>query len=649
MSKNLYKKNDANFPRLATDTLFVDFTDEHKYTGYINDMVEFINGFQLKDAEHWARFVEQFRHDADGADGGWRGEYWGKMMRGACFVYSLTKDSDLYAILKKTVSDMIDSADKDGRISSYAVESEFNGWDMWCRKYVLLGMQYFIEICNDNEFTKKIVASMKGQVDYLIDHIGDDKIVITSTSTFWEGLNASSILEPVVRLYNITGEEKYLTFAEHIVKNGGIASNDVVKLVLESDILPCQLPVKKAYEMISFFEGILEYFRVTKEEKYKTAVISFADRILKSDFTVIGCCGCYYENFDNSTVRQANTNPIKIQQETCVTVTLMKFMYQLTLLTGDAKYVDAFERSMYNAYLGAINTEKVTNKKLEAEHPEYFIEPLPFDSYSPLVAAARGIGIGGMKVMRDNHYYGCCVCIGPAGLGMFSKMALMTSKNGFALNLYNTGTIKATTPAGNAVVFNIETEYPKTGTVKVTVNLDSDEEFELKVRNPEWSKTTTLLVNGQSVPVTEGYITINRVFKDGDTIELSLDMRTEAFYVSTQGPKVITGFTPADRVLPAYDKDDPIAKERIALRRGPVFLAQENRLGYNVDEATAFAIDADGYVDAIVPEDSKAPFKTLVEVEVPLKDGSKVLLTDYASAGKLWTEESKMAVWMLAK
>ncbi len=647
MQKTLYEKNNANLPRLDTDTFFVDFKDEHKYYGYINDMVEFINGFQLKNTEHWARFVEQFRHDADGADGGWRGEYWGKLMRGACFVYSLNKDPELYAVLKKAVSDMIDSAENDGRISSYARESEFNGWDMWCRKYVLLGMQYFIEICDEADFVEKIIASMKGQVDYLMQHIGDDKMVITSTSTFWEGLNSSSILEPVVRLYNITGEEKYLTFAEHIVKNGGIASNDVVKLVLESDILPYQLPVKKAYEMISFFEGILEYYRVTKEEKYKTAVIAFADRILKSDFTVIGCCGCYYENFDNSTVRQANTNPIKIQQETCVTVTLMKYMYQLTLLTGDAKYVDAFERSMYNAYLGAINTEKVTNKKLEAEHPEYFIEPLPFDSYSPLVAAARGIGIGGMKVMRDNHYYGCCVCISPAGLGMFAKMALLSSKNGFALNLYNEGVIKATTPAGNAAVFTTETEYPKSGNIKVTLNLNTDEEFELKVRNPEWSKTTTLLVNGESVPATEGYITLNRVWKDGDTIELILDMRTQAFYVSVEGPKLITGFTPADRILPAYEKDDPLAKERIALRRGPVFLAQENRLGCNVDEATAFEIGEDGYVEVEVSD--KVPFRHLVGAEVPLKDGSKMLLCDYASAGKLWTEESKMAVWMLSK
>ena len=60
--------------------------------------------------------MQQFREDADGADAGCRGEYWGKMMRGASFVYSYTGNEKLYDILVQTVTDMMDSADKDGRI-----------------------------------------------------------------------------------------------------------------------------------------------------------------------------------------------------------------------------------------------------------------------------------------------------------------------------------------------------------------------------------------------------------------------------------------------------------------------------------------------------------------------------------------------------
>ena len=55
---------------------------------------------------------------------------------------------------------MINAAEPDGRISSYRKEREFRGWDIWCRKYVLLGMQYFIEICKDDELKNKIIKGI---------------------------------------------------------------------------------------------------------------------------------------------------------------------------------------------------------------------------------------------------------------------------------------------------------------------------------------------------------------------------------------------------------------------------------------------------------------------------------------------------------
>ena len=53
---------------------------------------------QLKRADLWKRFVYQFRERPDGPDRRWRGEYWGKMMRGAAFVYSYTRDAELFDV-----------------------------------------------------------------------------------------------------------------------------------------------------------------------------------------------------------------------------------------------------------------------------------------------------------------------------------------------------------------------------------------------------------------------------------------------------------------------------------------------------------------------------------------------------------------------
>lgn len=72
--------------------------------------------------------------------------------------------------------------------------------------------------------------------------------------------------------------------------------------------------------------------------------------------------------------------------------------------------------------------------------------PLPFDSYSPLTAGTRGNGIGGLKLMSDNHYYGCCACIGSAGCGLIPKITLLRAEDGLVLNLFISGTVTARTP-----------------------------------------------------------------------------------------------------------------------------------------------------------------------------------------------------------
>ena len=646
---NIYEKNTANYPRLKTDIMFDDLNRESDFGGFVDEYIRYIEDFQLLDEDLWTRFVQQFNEDAD-FDAGWRGEYWGKMMRGSAMTYAYTKNPRLYAAMEKTVNDMIDSADDDGRISSYGCDHEFDGWDMWSRKYVMLGMQYFMEVCKDKQLNDRIIESMKKQADYIIAKIGDEegKLPITSATRHWRGLNSSSILEPIVRLYNITGEKRYFEFAQYIVSSGGTDVENIFELAYENKFYPYQYPVTKAYEMTSCFEGLLEFYRITGIEKYKTALINYADRILESDFTVIGCAGCTHELFDHSTVRQSNTTNGEIMQETCVTVTLMKFFWQMTLLTGNSRYVDAFEISMYNAYFGSINTEKIVKRDvIDNYSTDCITEIMPFDSYSPLTAGVRGTGIGGFKVMSDNHYYGCCACIGSAGMGLIPKMAMLAANDGYVINLFINGVVKMNTECD--AEFNIQTDYPKTGKVNITVNADG--EFTLYIRNPHWSDNTEVTVNCEKTEVCDGYIKIRKHWKKGDRVELNLDMRTKVVYPIEYGHeilmnKVIWGH---NYMVSTYDEQDPEALNHIALTRGPITLAQDSRNGYSVDEPSDIKIEDGGYVEVIIPKESTVQYPHIVEANIPLANGEYMTVTDYASAGKLWSEQSKMAAWIRVK
>jgi hypothetical protein len=328
----------------------------------------------------------------------------------------------------------------------------------------------------------------------------------------------------------------------------------------------------------------------------------------------------------------------------------MKFLYRVYLLTGDTRYVDAFEISFYNAYLGAINTEKVIDPSILAEHPDWMVEPLPFDSYSPLTAGRRGRKIGGLQCMSDMHYYGCCACIGSAGLGTVPMIQLCRADDGVALNLFIDGSASSKTPQGRALELLTATDYPRDGKVALHLNLEVSERFVLRIRDPYWSKTTTVTVNGKADgKKVGGYIEIDREWKSGDAVELELDMRIEAIRPTPYGSQVLMNeiVWEADHMIPTFDREDPLASKHIALRRGPVMLAQDNRLGYSVDEPTAFLVREDGYVDSY--ECTRGlPYNAIVSLELPTENG-RVTLTDYASAGKLWSDESKIAVWMLTK
>lgn len=648
--QNLYPQDSVNYKRTETDVLFSDPEVTLSEAGNFTGVIDYITKSQLIRPDLWTRFVSQFKLHSDDSNRGWRGEYWGKMMRGAAFVYSLTKDKELYDTMTDTINDMLTAEDELGRISSYSVDCEFQGWDLWCRKYVLLGMQYYAEICDDPALIQRLIASMKRQADYLISKLGpasEGKLRITRASTCWRGLNSSSILEPIVRLYDLTGEQKYLVFASYIVSEGGIQLTDIFELAYKDTTDPYQYPVTKAYEMMSCFEGLLEYYRATGIEKHKQAVVRFARRVINSDITIIGSAGCTHELFDHSAARQTDTAYQGIMQETCVTVTWMKFCWQLLSLTGDPVFADKFEESLYNAYLGSVNTKNIVNteviKKLSAEA---IPEPLTFDSYSPLLPGTRGRQIGGCQVMPDKHLYGCCACIGAAGAGLISKVAGMISEKGVAVNLYMDAVLALRTPENQPLSLSVSGNYPAEGNVSIAVALDRPERFTVSLRIPGWSRATAVRVNGEEVQVTEGYTNIERVWEKGDRIELCLDMRTRVIHAPRCEHDILMTARSweLDISYPTVFTESPDAKFHIALRRGPVILARDARLGENVDSPVNIKYDLDGVV-AAEPSDS-ARFEKIVEFKIPQVDGSFITVVDYGSAGKTWDENSRVACWM---
>ena len=360
-------------------------------------------------------------------------------------------------------------------------------------------------------------------------------------------------------------------------------------------------------QMLSTITSIAQSLKSASAPTESTA----EEKINETDVTIIGCSGCTHELFDNSIVKQTEFNDVQMQ-ETCVTVTWMRVLARLHLITGNVSYVDRIEKSAFNALYGSINTKN--EKGFSIEDGE-FLDPVIFDSYSPLYNNRRGFVTGGFKRFRTGGFYGCCACIGSAGTGIFPLISALKSDTGIVINEAFEGVINTTTPNGNKVTLNAVTDYPVGDKYALAIFLENDEQFEILVRIPDWCDEATLKIGDEIKKVYPGYVSLNRVWSDGDTIELE---------------------------LPHYLKSHHL-NGKTAYTYGPLVLARdEMKEGKKTDteftptEYSAFKI---------VPAGDGEMLRILLECE-----GEDVLLTDYASCGKYWTNKNaKVSVWLNAK
>lgn len=593
--------------------------------GQLKEVLQFIKDHQLYDTSLFAKFVSLFRTPSDDADLGWRCEYWGKMMCGGAMICKYDNDDRLYATLEASVKDLLRTQKEDGSFTTYSPLKQFQGWDVWGRKYILLGLEYFYEICRDPDLSKAILRAMMRHADAILAEVGENKLSIHDTSMHWQGINSCSILEPYVRLYNLTKEKRYLDFAAYIVNDCKTSDADIFACAFQNKVPPSSYPVTKAYEVMSCFEGLTEYYRVTRNPEDREAVIRFADAILANETTILGSIGCTGENFDHARVTQTKVPPCEIMQETCVSVTWMKLCFQLLCLTGNPKYADAMERTFYNAYLGTLNTE--LNLCTEPVSHQ-LVGFLPFDSYTPLLPGSRrGFGgIGGFKRMSDGSAYGCCACIGSVGMGIFPAAAILRQERTLVLNHYFNGTMTLTTPGGQTLRLQIQCAYPYDDRIRIVLHLPSPESFVLALRiAKDWKQAEIRYQTESFIASESGYVCLDKQFSDGDAVILNLDLPVRAVYP---------------------DADAENRNAYFAVLQGNIVYALDSRCGVSSDVPLAIRTETDQTI-AATRSNHPALIRCNSVIAIPLTDGNNLPLVDFASAGKHWKDS--YAVWMNKK
>ena len=228
-------------------------------------------------------------------------------------------------------------------------------------------------------------------------------------------------------------------------------------------------------------------------------------------------------------------------------------------------------------------------------------------------------------VMQADAGLSCCVVSGSRALMLTPFWAVMQAGEGPVLNLYFPGQFEAKTASGGKVRIEMETDYPRLGAVRMTVKPARSETFTLSLRIPAWSRETVLKLNDQPLAVRPGtYAKIRRQWAAGDQVQLALDMRA--------------------RVL-----DAPDGKGQVAVQRGPVLLALDDRLAPPEKGAVAVLKRNASYVEAKPDADAANKTGVWMAFDVPfMVNGSPKTLTmcDYASAGNGWSERNRFRTWL---
>ncbi|MGC8654713.1 MAG: beta-L-arabinofuranosidase domain-containing protein, partial [Candidatus Kryptoniota bacterium] len=261
----------------ANDVLVPALPSQVKIKGYVGERIDSCieNRVMVQSIESIIRpFRLRFENNIDGWD--WRCEFFGKWFTSAMLAYSYQPTIQHRSVIEKALTNLLKTQSPNGYIGTYDKRHRLQGWDIWGIKYTLLGLIAYYDQTKNN----RVLEAACKLADWLLERVGPGKVNIASTGIpALKGLPSSSILEPMVLLYERTRSEKYLDFARYIVHQWSIPNNLApTGLRLIQDALEGVPPSKlggapKAYEMTSCFEGLLDLYRVTGEKRYLQAGI----------------------------------------------------------------------------------------------------------------------------------------------------------------------------------------------------------------------------------------------------------------------------------------------------------------------------------------------------------------------------------------
>lgn len=511
----------------------------------------------------------------DSGENGIGGHSYGHYMSACVAMYNQTRNEQLKKNVERAVELLGIAQDDDGFVAGfsrvnldYVFDHPNDFWaggnndaflqGIWAPWYTihkllagLIDAYQYMGIEDALVYAERLAAYAKNGTDKLNDE-QMEKMLVGEHG----GIN-----ESFAQLYEITGNEDYLNLAKRF------SHKAVMDPLSRGENI---LPGLHANTQIPKMCGAAKIYLLTGDEYYKKAAENFWKFVVETQTYANGGTSNYefFTDVDEEPLSDKNC-------ETCCVYNMLKLTEYIFQWDQSSKYTDYYENVLYNQILGSQNSEG-------------------YKTYSV------DLSMGASTVFLSHDNFECCLGTGMENPGRYHRMIYYKTADDLYVNLFINSTVNWNE---KGMTVTLQTDYPEKDTVKLTVDKAESTEAALRIRVPQWTEEMTVSVNGEETeaPAVNGYAVIERVWNQGDVVDIKVPMQLELY--TARGDDHLVAFK-YGAILLAGDLGSDRVRSVVAPTRDPEDFIQKTGDGLE------FVID-----QALQPGDRSITLKPFYEFE----------------------------------
>ena len=399
----------------------------------------------------------------------------------------------------------------------------------------------------------------------------------------------------LIELYRTTKEKKYLALVNKLI--------DIRGTVEGTDDNSDREPFREMDKVVGhavranyLFAGVADVYAETGDETLMNTLNKLWDNVINTKMYVTGGCGALYDgvsvdgtSYKPDTVQKVHQSygrdfqlpNFSAHNETCANIGNVLWNWRMFLLTGDTKYADIVELTLYNSVLSGVS---MSGTKF------FYTNPLAASDKYPYHLRWEG---GRIPYISKSN---CCPPNTVRTVAEVNNYMYSIGKKGLYINMYGGNLLSTQLSDGTKIKLEQTTNYPWDGKVVITIQDATAKPVNIFLRIPGWSKGYSLSINGAHPKVRDmdgGFVIAAKKWNAGDKIELNFEM-------------------PATLI-----ESNPLVEEtsnRVTVKRGPMIYCLESS-----------DLPGQNIFDVVIPATIK-----LQPVPMKIADGNVMALTGQA-------------------